>query len=332
MARAVEVLAVLVISGLGASRALAEDVVHYLDGDGRPGRVSGRIVDLTGEALHIELPGGQERIIRDARVLRVETDYLADQDRGDAAMAAGEFARALSFYRQALAAEERVWVRRQIIAQSIRCQEALGDWAAAGESFLALVRSDPQTLHFDWIPLQWIAAIPSPVLEDAARRWLESSEPAAVLLGASHLMPTASRGTAVARLGELAAHAEAPVAPLARAQLWRHELVGGELARVQSASRAIEDFPEPLRAGPYYVVGNAFLQHRQWEDAAIHLMRVPILYPRHRDLAARALLDAGRALERLERPEAAARLYYEILRDYPGSPAAGEARARLEGS
>jgi TolA-binding protein len=88
--------------------------------------------------------------------------------------------------------------------------------------------------------------------------------------------------------------------------------------------------PEPLRAGPYYVLGAAEAQHQRWERAALAWMRIPILYPEHRNLAAQALFDAGRSLERLGRSEQSVQLYRELVNTYPNTAPGSQAQARME--
>ncbi len=92
--------------------------------------------------------------------------------------------------------------------------------------------------------------------------------------------------------------------------------------------RALEKFPDSLRAGPDFVVASA-LAGRRPEQAATGLMQVPILYPRERQLAASALLSAGQLLEELDRKPEAVAIYGELWLAYPDRPEAAEGRRRL---
>ena len=150
------------------------------------------------------------------------------------------------------------------------------------------------------------------------------------LLGASHLITTSARPAALNRLKQLALGMDGRIARLAQAQTWRAAVVTADARQLARWEAAIEAMPEPLRAGPYYVLGLGWAQRQAWEQAALALLRVPILYPQHRTVAARSLLDAGRSLEKLDRPHQAAGLYRELMKDYPNSRSATEARARLE--
>lgn len=325
-------LLVLVLTAAACLPAAAQDTVFISSTSTAQGRLrlQGKILDYTGTGLRIELAGGVVRKYAPEQVVRVETTYTRPQLDADALYAKAEFNAALALYRQARTDEPRAWVRRQITAQMVWCYQALNAWGPAGEEFLVLVRSDPATIFFGCIPLAWAPAEPSAALEQAARQWFARDEmPVSVLLGASHLLPTDAHAAALARLKELSTAEDARVAQLALAQTWRAETVTANSGQLNHWARVVEAMPEPLRAGPYYVLGLAWAQRQQWQPAALAWLRIPIEYPQHRLLAARSLLGAGEALERLSRPRQAAALYGELLAQYADSPLAAEARARL---
>ncbi len=320
----------VVVSVLLAAPLAADDVVILRGKAGGETRATGQIVDYTGRELSIELPGGTLQRFPAEQVLAVQTQTTAEQARADEQFARGEFAAALTMYRAALDAEPRRWVRRDILAQAVRCYDALARPVEAGTFFLLLVADDPATRHFDCIPLGWVPSQPDAALEQAARQWLDSDQPAAVLLGASHLLSTSLRPRAVARLGELHTAADPRIATLAEAQRWRVD--GRQSTPQQHAGwlRAIEAMPEPLRAGPYYALGQAQAAAGTHEQAALSLLHVAIVYPRHRPLAARATLEAAHALEQLGQADHAARLYRELIDDYQDQPrVVAEAQSRI---
>jgi len=116
------------------------------------------------------------------------------------------------------------------------------------------------------------------------------------------------------------------------AQTWRAAMITADSKQIDTWEGAADNMPERLAAGAYLVVGRARARLRQWEPAALALLRVAILYPQHRELAARALLEAGRALEGLDRKAEAARLYRELIRNYPQQTlSVAEAQKRMEG-
>ncbi len=326
-------LAVAAIVSTVCAPGAAQDTVH-LSGSGGGKRVMvGRVLDYTGQALEFEHPGGRREQVPGDKVLRIETPRGRTHEEADAAFEQGDFDRALALYERAIdiSEEPRVWVRREILAQMVRCYRATQRIELAARSFLMLLQSDPQTPDFDCIPLAWVTEQPSPAVEQAAQSLLANAEPAAALIGASYLMSTSSRTQALGRLRRLAGEADPRIALLAAAQLWRAAAATADAAQVDAWQQTVERIPEPLRAGPYYVLGQARMRRGQWEQAALALMRAPLLYPGDRRLAAASLVGAGRALEQLGRRDKALRLYRELLQTYPEQTrAVDEARQQLQ--
>ncbi len=323
-------LAAMALAALSEARG-AEDVVYVTTTSDRGYmKLTGRVVDYTGRELRLQASNGSEQRFLGERVLRIETEHGPAQVEADRRFARREFGPALDLYRQARDAETRPWVRRQIIAQIVWCYRNLARPEMAGEEFLLLVRSDPTTPHFGCIPLAWIPSQPSLLLERSAQQWLARDDmPAAVLLGASHLLPTRARPRALEKLRKLTTDADRRIAFLALAQTWRAAAVTAGRQQLAGWSETIERMPEPLRAGPYYVLGLAWAQQKGWEQAALAWLRVPILYPEERPLAARSLLEAGQSLERLGRTGRAVRLYSELIETFPETQSAVDAQARL---
>jgi tetratricopeptide (TPR) repeat protein len=247
------------------------------------------------------------------------------------ALSGGRFEQALELCRRAIDGERRLAHRRQLIAKVVLCYQALGQAELAGETFLLLVRDDPTTAHFGCIPLAWLPEQASPALERSARAWLAREDlPAAVLLGASHLLSGPNRALALDRLGRLAAGTDRVVPLLAQAQIWRTQTATVDAAKLPHWEEVIARMPEAARAGPYYLLGQALARHGRWEDAALALLRAPILYPENRALAARSLVEAGRCLAQQGAPAEASRLFREVLEKYRDTRAAAEAQSRLD--
>ena len=327
---------VSLLVGSLAAPAGAEDVVHVASPSSAKGYAEwrGRVVDYSGQGLRMELAGGLQRDFAADQIVRVQTQYTARHVEADARFAGGEFASASALYGEARGEETRPWVRRLITARLVWCHRSLGDLELAGGEFLLLVRDDPNTPYFACIPLTWIPSEATLNLQRAAREWLRRDEmPAAVLLGASHLLLTAggSHQAALEKLKGLATNPDTKIAFLALAQAWRTTAITADENRLRQWRDTIERMPEPLRAGPYYVLGRARAQQQQWAGAAEAWMRIPILYPEHRRLAARSLWDAGRSLEKLDQSEPAGRLYRELVSRYPKTASSAEARKRLGG-
>jgi tetratricopeptide (TPR) repeat protein len=314
-----------------ANRASADVVgVRTRDGAARV-RVTGTIDDYTGRELTITLETGTQRRIPAEQVLDIETHWSAERRRADELYAAHDYKAAAVAYDDARKAEKRRWARRIIIARLVEAFQANEQLVPAGEAFLLLVRDDPETPDFASIPLPWLPGEPAPDLARRAEQWMANAEqPAAMLLGASYLLPMAEQGhDAVARLEQLTAQRDPRIATLAEAQLWRGRFASATASQLEGWSRKLDRFPESLRAGPYLTLGRAWLQLGQQEQAELALLHVPILFPRQRRLAAEALWLAAGALSQQGHPPEAARLYHELIHDYPDSRHAAEARNRL---
>ena len=327
-------LSVLAVAVFWTSVGFCQDTVHVSSSAGSSGYATfkGRVADYSGRGLALDTPDGGRRTFPAERVLRIETYHTQARQDADGLFDKGQFAPATALYERAHREEERPWMRRQIMAQLVWCRRATGQLQSAGEEFRVVVWEDADSPYLSCIPLAWIAGQPSGTLEQAAKAWLNlEAEPAMVLLGASHLLSTAARAVALDRLERLAATAGPPVNQLALAQTWRASVVTADARQLAAWEDTVRRMPEPLRAGPYYVLGQGWARQQNWEQAALALMRVPILYRRHHVLAARSLLDAGQSLEKLDRRRQAARLYDEVLRDFAQTPSATEAQVRSEG-
>jgi len=324
-------LIVAVVGICSAEWAAAQDTITVLTDAGAETRLGGRVVEFYGGQLLLMLPGGRQRSIPAEKVLKIETQYTASYAAAEKAFLARRFDQALTLYRRALEEEPRRWVRRQTLARMVWCYRALDRWMEAGQTFLLLWQSDPQTPYFDCIPLCWVPRQPSAELEQSARNWLAGPEPVKILLGASHLVNTAARQQALAQLARLTAAEDRRIALLAAAQGWRASLPQTTAGQLAGWAAMIEQLPEGLRAGPSYVLGTAWLRQQDYQQAALWLLRAPLLDPRHRQVAARALIEAARALEQLGKPHQAGRLYAEVVRDYAEQTrAVAEARSRIE--
>jgi tetratricopeptide (TPR) repeat protein len=315
-----------------AGAAQAEDAVYLRPAAaGAPlTRIRGEIVDFTGRELRIQNDAGRERAIPTAQIERVETTHSPEQTSGDQLFAAGDFKGAVQQYRSALESkrEPRNWVRRQILAQLVWSQRNLKQWDQAGEYFLILLASDTSTPDFACLPLVWTGDKPSPALERQAQVWLADAEhSAAVLMGASHLLATASRPQALEKLKTLLADDDPRIAWLAFGQLWRAGSDNATAEQRASFAARIEGSDESLRAGAYFILGNA-LAGQQPEAAALALMKLPILHEREYHLAAAALVTSGDCLERLQRRDQALTLYREAATHFGQSTAAAEAEQR----
>lgn len=315
------------------SAALAQDVVTLKPGgtSRSPRRVVGEITDYTGREVKIRTASGRETSLPADRIDEISTQYTEPHVAATALMEQQKFDEAFAQFKAALAAEKRPWVQRQILAEIAHCQRARGQDVAAAQAFLLIVKHDPDTPHYDAIPLAWR---PSELTVEAQRKGIEflrdEANPVAQLIGASWLLSdTSQRAAAIETLDALASSREHRVAQLAEAQLWRTKLISARREDLYLWRTAIDRLPQPLRAGPYYLLGQLLAQQKQYDDAAIAFMRLPILYPGDRTLAAEALLAAAEVLSAGGDRGQATICLQELVRDHADSAAAAAAKTML---
>jgi len=316
------------------STGAAEDVLLLRPAPSASGavRLVGEITDVNSRELRLRLASGSERRVPVDQVLSATTVRSTEAEAGDERFAAFDFAGALTHYRAALQpkGESRNWMRRSIVAQAIWCYRALDNDELAARTFIeVLLPSDPEGSQLDCVPLCWRPRPMTLSLERSAGEWLRNDKsPWTALIGASYMFGSRDQGSAIDRLKRLTSDSDRRVSWLAEAQLWRQSLVAESPERLVERLQSIDGCPEAYRAGPYYLVGAALLKKRP-DDGALALLRLPILYPRERALAAASLLAAGQSLQERGQPQQAMRLYRELADRYPGSTEAGAATTRL---
>jgi tetratricopeptide (TPR) repeat protein len=295
--------------------------------------LTGTVLDWNGERLRLKANDGV-REFDAARVADVVSPRLPTHVVGLKALAEGRADEARASLTKALAEEPRQWMRREILAAVVRADLAREDRAAAGKDFLALLDSDPNTRHFHLIPLDWETQAPSAGLSSAARGWMQGSAgDAAKLLAASVLLFDSGAGKEAAEtLDRLARSSDRKIYTLARAQLWRQQLAGGTVAagEIERWEDRIKDIPEPLRGGPYFLLGRAWAGRGDPERAAAAYLWLPLVYDGDGGLTASAAVSAAEELTKFGRTADAVQLYREVLTRWPETSSAGRAKAQLE--
>ena len=251
----------------------------------------------------------------------------------DAAYKVRNYQAALELFRQESRPDER---QRGMMVRSL---QALGRSQEAYQEFFTLCRIAPFSEHFDCIPLVWFSArsfTPVGVTpeERLALEWLSPTtnpsggdNPAASLLAASILLSSTQgthRNSAMARLEQLSFPGNATdqegttrrqIALLAQMQLRRVQIAAlKEESELALWHTTVENLPDSLRAGPYYLLGLAYAKLQNDEQAVLCWMRVPILFPENRPLAAQSLQEAAKALRRLGREKEEQTLLDELKR------------------
>lgn len=321
----------VVLLGIVHGGAHAEDVVVLQSKSGR-GKIRsvGEILDFTGRQLVLRHSSGREESIETSRVLDVQSTWTKSHQAADQHFAQAQFTEAFRAYRQALSEEQREWVRRRILARCVWCLQYLDQTEQAIDAFITLYNGDRTTQYFEAIPLAWLTRAPAPAVERRCALLLgDRSSEAGQLIGASWLLPTSQRAKATAVLKELSNSSDARIAYLADAQLWRTQTATATAEEVTRWQARIDRMPAELQAGPTFILAQTLARLKRPQEAALALMRIPILHPLQRELASHSLLAAGQQLEATQDLESAHRLYQEVLEQHPKSTAAAEAQRRI---
>lgn len=274
---------------------------------------------------------GQTGTIREADKAFEQREY---------AVARGLYSQSRDVIRSGNEKDREEWKR--LTTQIVRCQTALGNMEQATEEYFLLCRLDPLT-PLDGIPLPWFVPLDAkqlkPAREKTAEDWLDPMKstlrgPSATLLAAAILSTSnhpAKNSKGKQHLRNLvnafdtqpgddkktredkAQRIQREVALLAGILLWPAERIPKlrKTSDLLPLQRILEQLPENQRAGPYFLYGRAARQVGQSEDAVIAWMRVPILYPENRPLAAEALREAADVLKSLGRTDQAETLLRE---------------------
>lgn len=312
----------------------AEDrvVVEANDGSGHTFELTGTIVNLTGAAMTFRGESGHERVIDAARIKSYSTEWSKEYRLANETFSAHDWQEAAQRYIQAGRMENRAWARRLILERLMESYRNAGNIEYAGNLFLILVKSDPNTPAFRQIPLAWGAA--DEVSQEIAKSWLsQKKSPAAMLLGASHLLLTQQRSEAEATLQTLRklSDKDAPMIPLlAEAQLWRLDVTRAQPPQIDRWEERVAEFPPIIRPGPHFVVATAYQQRQLSDRAILEYLRIPVLFAENRVLAAPSLTAAARLSKKAGEGGEAMKLLREVVANYPETSEAEWASRELE--
>jgi len=327
------ILSAVALLAADVSTVLSEDIVTIVSG--RPGkettrRLFGEITDIRGGKVHL-LRNGRTETIDEAKVIRFETQYLPPHIEGKRQFKAANYQGALTLLREAASAEDRNWVRRDILAQIVACRYNLGQADVACETFRIIYGADNSTRHLHAAPLAWRSERATPALHAKASQWLkEDDNGAAQLMAASWLLSGPNRQAAIEKLNALTDNDDTRIAKLAQAQLWRTKLVTARETDAAVWQASIDRLPENLRGGPYYLLGQLYSRLKKPERASLAFLRTPVLFPHQRPLCEQSLLAAARELETMNRLEEARLVYREFISTFPGSLFEEEVKERYQ--
>lgn len=314
----------LILIGTTALAAAEDRIVKRTASGSRIGMPCS-IQDYNGREVVYQVKQGAavQRLPR-RDVLEVTTHYNQPHTAARQLFDSGKAKEAFEKLESALDQERRVWVRREILAAQVKCALWDGDRVTAGERFLAIVDSDPNTLYFPLMPLSWSEERPSEELVRAARQWLtQSGSSAAMLLGASQLLTEPSHAEAALKtLKDLARDGHAEIQRFGQIQLWRVKALSEEVSRDELLrwERSMEDAGDALGGGPRYILGLGWQRRHNDVGAAAAWLWLPLVSADDRWLAAQASWQAGQALERAGQKAEAAAVYAEVAARFAETP------------
>ena len=292
------------------------------------------VTDYTGEAIELRTSTSKEdRRFPADQVISVKTPRMATHDRGLEHLEKGEYDQAEASLTQALTDEARRWVRREILADLVRCSLRQSRYAAAGSQFRRLYLADVTTRHIRLIPLAWDDTPVDDETRITAAAWLDDQEAAMRLIGASLLLTDPRYGEAAQdQLRALAQEPGQRIRLLAGWQVWRLKQRAGEVSDLELARREtlVEELEKELRPGPWYLIAKAHVIRQEYDLASAAFLRLPILHDSDHPMTPQAMFNAARALEQIGFRRQALQLDQEVIDRYAWSPAAKLSRQAIE--
>jgi len=280
----------------------------------------GSIADYTGRELTIRPKGGGElKRYPSSDVQQIQTPYTAPHHQALRQLAAENWEEAQVHLSQALDQEDRVWVRRELLAHQVRVALQTKDWFQAASRFALIMDSDSESIHRDLAPLCWTGFELSPEAEAQTRLWLRHPVAMMRLVAVSARLEGAEPDLQEALRG-LKRSEQPLVQRLAQAQEWRMLATQPQLTGI-AVSRwelAVETLPPSFRAGPFFVVGLGYRSLQEHDRAAVCFLWGPLMQSPDRRLREACAELAADSLEAAGQTAAGEQIRQEFL--LPASP------------
>ncbi len=269
--------------------------------DGRGfSRQVGVVKSFNRNGLELETGDGTTTIAAHL-VARIYYQKSNDQRLGDQHFRQKNYRDALAHYKKALSASLRRWIEVELLAQIIRCESQLGFYAQAIQHFADLNELEPEMTDetFTCIPMVWQAIPGDGRAEETAFTVFKThlNVPPVVVMSASFLLFSPRGKDLPQKLKMLAENRETRVALLAEALTWRLDLMNVTPEKAALWRSRLEAFPPELRAGPCFVVGQAFLRLKDYDAAALAFLKTAWVYTDSPALSQEAAKQAKKALE-----------------------------------
>ncbi len=322
------VLTVMAMVVFCASTSKCQDTLILRTGTDQSSKRSGQIIRWKGNRITLDT-GGRTKQFDATSVQQIQTLWPAPMEQARQRMAVRKYAEAIPLMQAAIKLEDRDWVKAIAMAELVQCLDATDRTSEATIEFLKIYSADPDTRFFHLIPLPWTSTHWNRPPDSDTRKWLQSSNSLLRLLGASWQLSDQRRASAVEALESLCHDPDQRIAQLAATQLWRSSLLSVDEQDTERWLRQIQRIDPRLRAGPLVVLAEAQQRIGQSQRAKINYLKIPILYPQKKSLAANALFVCASLMEEEGQGKNAARLWKELARDFPGSQLGEDARQKF---
>lgn len=313
--------------------AYAQDRVLIQQASGTRIPMTGYVEDYTGREILFRLkPNDPVRRYARSDVVDVTTEYTPRHERGRKLFAAGKISEAKLEFDGAYNDEDRPWVRREILAAQVKCALWNGDYALAISRFFPIAASDPDTFHYNLVPLCWSDDDPPAKIRFEAREWTApAASPLSKLIGASWLLTAPDATSEVEQiLRKLSREPDIRIQRLAQMQSWRLKLRNNGQVDPDEITRwdhFVEELPVELRGGSYFVIGQAWKQRKEHERAARAFLWLPLVFDTDRWLCSKACFEAAESLSAIGDSIQSASLYSEVVFRYGDTPWGTKAEA-----
>jgi len=292
-----------------------DQVVIRKDGSPRTRVMSGVIEDIAGQTIVLRRSGNAIDVFTLREVVAVRFQKSPEFDDGIAKLRDQDWKGALSALQAAAAIEPRKWAVREIRAAIAQALRALGRFEECLQTIEQIMSEDPASRHVWELPLVWDERLPEQQRISLRSADLQSKSPVRQLTAASALLHEPQhQAAAMAALQSLRKTSRGPLQELAETQLWRISLLRPTELReseVTQWTERVRDFDRRTRSGPEFLIGRALLRIHDYDNAATHLLWMPLVEPLDPATTSASLADAITALELSGRTEEAARLRRE---------------------
>ena len=314
------------LTGTSHAQGMRSDKITLQLSSGSQITVRCEILDYTGEKITFRTKATGEPTVKPAsEVLAVETPQTEGHVTGLKLFAKGDYQASRESFQGGYVAENRDWVKREILGMLLRADLKMADYEMACTHFQILAQSDPTTRYIKYIPLNWTPMQLNNKWKEDARKWLSATYGPLRLLGASYLLnDPAELSLAKLHLRRLQANTDPRISALATAQYWRTQISPDILDAIllKRWETLAEKMPREIRGGPYYMLGQAYAFRREYQQAAASLLWVPLAYDHDAGFSARAMLEAADLLKMYQSEPEAMQLYAELVKRYPDTESA----------